>query len=556
MKKAYSCHTLLNRREYETPISSTADRLIGACRRRLSRPILPGDVISWTEPDDLNADGDIIRFDREQRLYDRRTAGSYYCKIVGALEPGTDFFWSPTFKNIQFDTPSVLNSLSPDTMVYVWVNFTVASNLSVTVHFKEFDSIAEDDQFKIHDAPWQSEFACLPPPDDELDDEFGGLNVIYPKVIPGENYNKTKRDIKCETGWATSDRTIHCKDDTNQYIQTIRFHVPLALSFTKPDPGYPYEIRAFFDYRTSRYMVRNYFRNLKTPAKNKTQEGCVITTVNESEAYPGHYLCPTFGLISDPSGHVNIVPFTSLNAAGVKVGIEELMDGINLGNYNKFRITELVAEDKAKAYLWIRQNEIRLEDIQGVVISKNCIFCKNYPSIAFRRHISDKIEFPVGRIVTFSAFYAPEAKEFVVTRIKAEEEDDEVSTKCHLTFAHDFYRPGHYRKLYAFREKMSKGEEYSNIAESEHFGLINVDDKNGLTKKKTDQYLAWLLVEMVCSPGNFTNSRIAISVLSYGRDLPKVKIAISEMVRHQQEMEALTGKSNPYETDYAYGYVH
>ena len=34
---------------------------------------------------------------------------------------------------------------------------------------------------------------------------------------------------------------------------------------------------------------------------------------------------------------------------------------------------------------------------------------------------------------------------------------------------------------------MSKGEEYSNIAESEHFGLINVDNKNGLTKKKTDQ---------------------------------------------------------------------
>lgn len=85
--------------------------------------------------------------------------------------------------------------------------------------------------------PWQNEFACLPPPDEELDDEFGGLNVIYPKVIPDENFNKTKRDITCETGWATSDRTIHCKDDSNQYIQTIRFHVPLALSFTKPDPG-------------------------------------------------------------------------------------------------------------------------------------------------------------------------------------------------------------------------------------------------------------------------------------------------------------------------------
>ena len=78
MKKTCSCHTLLNRREYATPILSIADRLIGVCRRRLSRPILPGDVISWTEPDDLNADGDIIRFDREQRLYDRRTAGSYY----------------------------------------------------------------------------------------------------------------------------------------------------------------------------------------------------------------------------------------------------------------------------------------------------------------------------------------------------------------------------------------------------------------------------------------------------------------------------------------------
>lgn len=50
-----------------------------------------------------------------------------------------------------------------------------------------------------------------------------------------------------------------------------------------------------------------------------------------------------------------------LKNAYVQVGIEEVMDGVNLGNYNKFRITELVAEDKAKAYLWIRQNEVGFE---------------------------------------------------------------------------------------------------------------------------------------------------------------------------------------------------
>ncbi|ETN77127.1 hypothetical protein NECAME_11240, partial [Necator americanus] len=106
----------------------------------------------------------------------------------------------------------------------------------------------------------------------------------------------------------------------------------------------------------------------------------VKTSVKAIEDYPSVFNSDELGLIDDPSGVLSLLHFSPYRHSSVVV---TLHDSPSLTTRFRFRIVDVQPDKAPKLKKFVEENEIRVDDAEGIVIDAFTIYSKDHGSVFF-----------------------------------------------------------------------------------------------------------------------------------------------------------------------------
>ncbi|KAK6747015.1 hypothetical protein RB195_000328 [Necator americanus] len=473
--------------------------------RRCERPLSFGDTIEWYDLDIANRM--ISRFHRAPPLFTNRIYdGRSQVLVVGVVSPSNRFhFWSPYFPNIQIDSVSASEVL-PNVPVSAWLNIAIDADRKLCIEFDSFEQV-ECETNIVANAPWnrtQSKYLTVP----ILDSDDGVENqIVEPETI--NRKGGWKQELHNYEGICTGERLIYCR-------KLPSYEIVVALIKNRKDcvpleTGVSCEFSAVWNEYEKRFIVQHY--KTKGRVLRLGANGLVKTSVKAIEDYPSVFNSDDLGLIDDPSGILSLLHFSPYRHSSVVV---TLHDSPSLTTRFRFRIVDVQPDKAPKLKKFVEENEIRVDDGEGIVIDAFTIYSKDHGSVFF--YVPDNLRTALspGKAVKFSARYQRQDEKFVVTHVFARAHEVPSVERQLLRL------PYEQQRLFRVSAKKCRRKELDCLLENEEFGLLDVGRHTYLTKNNS-QRTVWVMRSIPDVDETFRPSRTPFVVVWVGDHEPPCK---------------------------------
>ncbi|PAV91067.1 hypothetical protein WR25_01272 [Diploscapter pachys] len=460
----------ISRSAFKLPAGMTYETWGEERKEELVRQLFPGQRIKWVEPDDLDADGNVIAFKLIESKHDKfedNHEASF--PIVGNVEIPGERFWTNEFGYLTIkyeDNVSVMPGYKYKALIRLVIDQV---NWTLKPSFSRFVSIEGGSPKYESKSLFCLSPSTMVPLDDNSEEDIGrdegGMHIRQKyKSKPYKAVYMPNMEFVYQ-GIAVSPWSLvgtECAEKNAGIYKKKRIIVPIRK-------GEPLQVGSTYLFnivhRTEPTLCVTNFTPaeiVKEMSKPITENNRPLAIVRPSEKYPGIFTAGVskhddfYGLVDDPLNFLQF--FKLLGFKNIQVGLDDTDNIFYLydGSPFRFRIAEVVQNDfqehvdKALAI-----DMLQLEYEIGIAISENEVCTAKYPGITFHLDLRFRNKFPIGASVRFHANWSE--RQQIAIRVRA--------------------------KISAFRR----------FLECEEFGLVENRYTLSLNDIQGDQFFIWVM---------------------------------------------------------------
>ncbi|PAV83279.1 hypothetical protein WR25_19824 isoform A [Diploscapter pachys] len=431
----------------------------------LSSELVPGRVILWIEPDDLDEQGNIQFFEKYDTPFPEYQMDGDQILMPGAVHPNGDRFWTATFGYLQID-PDQCKDASPDTCYNAVINLEFSQEArSLKATFVCLYSLYEG-TFDPHSLPWSK----IP----NLYKWMKAREVETKSKLPGpSDYDTEDSDDETVykfTGIAVSDISLFGISKVPLEVKHRKL-----IRFVVTDPrhrlkvGYKYRFNAVttedkYIWNVTDCARMSGFREMLTPG------GHIKAHVRKIYYSNGVFRNGTemgdkgYGIMDDPLNLVREhIAHDHRPDAEAKVGIMDTPFNKNDKTIFRFRIVELFNDGRLQ--LFSKRAPILHKALFGVVVGKRVIFAPEIDGYLVNIRPEFRHEPAIGSLVVCKPDWDNERRKYYTVNVQL----------MHATRLQTVYKPVFRESdqlAYAFRVRGRPSPAFSGFFTCHHFGLL------------------------------------------------------------------------------------
>ncbi|PAV85760.1 hypothetical protein WR25_05671 [Diploscapter pachys] len=467
-------------------------------KEELVRQLFPGQRIKWVEPDDLDADGNVIAFKLVESEHEK-FEDNHEFPVIGNIEISGERFWTNEFGYLTIkyeDNVSVMPGYKYKALIRLVVDQV---NWTLKPSFSRFISIeGGSPEYESKSLFCLSPSTTVPLDDSSEEDigrDGGGMHIRQKyKSKPYKTVYMPNLEFVYQ-GIAVSPWSLvgtECAEKNAGIYKKKRIIVPIRK-------GEPLQVGSIYLFNIVHCTEPTLCVTNFTPAeivkeisKPITESNRPLAIVRPSEKYPGIFTAGVskhddfYGLVDDP---LNLLQFFKLlGFKNIQVGLDDTDNIFYLydGSPFRFRIAEVVQNDfqehvdKALAI-----DMLQLEYETGIAISESEVCTAKYSGITFHLDFRFRNKFPIGASIRFHANWSERQQKFMISAFTIIEDEPLPYVRKRL------YKETN-ELVIAIRVR-AKISAFRRFLECEEFGLVENRYTLSLNDIQGDQFFIWVM---------------------------------------------------------------